>query len=131
MNEHENMIPCACCGELHDPDDLTMTRDGDLVCEDCLSDEYGYCEHCMDYVPFDELDYVNEGTPDAEVWCSRLRRDRPVRLRRGNRRLLVLLFLRRLTPTRQHPPVRLQARTRDRLPGPRGPEHHPHLRCGA
>ena len=73
MNEHENMIPCACCGELHDPDDLTTTRDGDLVCEDCLSDEYGYCEHCMEYVPFDELDYVNEGTPESECWCSSCR----------------------------------------------------------
>jgi hypothetical protein len=72
--DNMEMKNCIHCGESFEVDHLNETRDG-LVCDDCLSDDYGYCEHCNQYVPFDELSYVDQGTRDEEIWCDDCRTD--------------------------------------------------------
>lgn len=50
MNEK---FVCDICGAEHDADTLTRTADGNLVCEDCLSEKYAQCDSCGEWVPAD------------------------------------------------------------------------------
>ena len=42
-------VKCDNCGEYFLEEDLTETGDGYLVCEDCLDNDYFYCDGCAEY----------------------------------------------------------------------------------
>lgn len=60
MNDTEKRT-CDYCGEEHDLDELTATKNGDLVCWGCLDDHFFMCECCGEYVDADELISVDGG----------------------------------------------------------------------
>ena len=49
---------CDDCGKWVNKDSITRVKNGDWVCEDCLNN-YAYCQHCEEYVPEDEIKYVD------------------------------------------------------------------------
>lgn len=51
---------CANCGDWYAYDLTTTVAGGSRVCEDCLSNDYRYCEECDEYVPADDYDYDAE-----------------------------------------------------------------------
>ena len=73
MNENEKKI-CAICGEEHDVVDMTYVGDrDDYVCQNCLDDNYSFCEHCEEYHPADEAVEVHARTRygyDVQYWCD-------------------------------------------------------------
>lgn len=48
---------CADCGEWGYERDMYETHNGDMVCEDCLENNYARCDNCEDLFPADELHY--------------------------------------------------------------------------
>lgn len=50
---------CADCGcIIEDDDNAVQLSNGDWICDDCRDRDYGFCEHCEEYVPLDELTEV-------------------------------------------------------------------------
>ncbi len=45
----DRLSTCDCCGELTLNDYLTTTARGDVVCEDCLCNNYTVCDECGEY----------------------------------------------------------------------------------
>ena len=77
MNENE-MMTCSCCGTEFPADKLTLTGDGDYVCDDCLAENFAECDCCGEYFPKDNLtltangDEVCESCRDNEyTYCER------------------------------------------------------------
>lgn len=71
MNENEKKI-CAICGEEHDVEGMTMTGNGNMVCQDCLDEHYFLCEYCDEYHPVDYAQDVHcyRGSREVtECWC--------------------------------------------------------------
>ena len=60
MNETE-MFVCAKCGALVPADSLVRTAKGDLVCEDCLAENYAICDGCGEYFPLEDLTETGSG----------------------------------------------------------------------
>lgn len=55
---NEGMVQCAVCGEWYDEDDVCYTRDGDAVCNHCISDGVvHYCENCNEFYYEDDMIY--------------------------------------------------------------------------
>lgn len=52
-------VECSFCGEYHLRDEMTETEDG-LVCEYCLNNEYGYCESCETWQRMVNLNWCDE-----------------------------------------------------------------------
>ena len=48
-------ITCSCCGESYDEDDITYLNDGTPICNECLQDNYCYCENCGEWFRDDEV----------------------------------------------------------------------------
>lgn len=66
---------CDYCGAEHDLDELHETKNGDLVCTECLEEHFYMCECCGKYVDGDELVSVDnwgvfycEDCADAECY---------------------------------------------------------------
>lgn len=57
---------CACCGAVVKIADCTVTANGDLVCEECISREYGQCDECGEWFPCDELTETGNGNHVCE-----------------------------------------------------------------
>lgn len=45
---------CDCCEEYHIGEEYYIEREGIYVCEDCLDENYRYCENCEEYVYRDD-----------------------------------------------------------------------------
>ena len=55
----EEVFVCTICGEIFDEDKLTRTGDGELVCDDCLEENYEQCDECGEYYPSINMTDVN------------------------------------------------------------------------
>lgn len=63
-------IRCACCNEEFDSDTMTATSDG-YVCEDCIDNEYFFCEHCEEYHHNDDcVEVAVSWRGNTEYWCE-------------------------------------------------------------
>lgn len=63
---------CDHCGAEHAADELTETRDGEQVCDECLYRYYSQCDHCWALVLADELEAVyNDNCRQTfdGLWC--------------------------------------------------------------
>ena len=74
MSEDIALIECASCSSEYTPEDLSATRGGDLLCEDCRI----YCERCDNTEYSDGSRYVEGDGVYCEVcadnwtyWCER------------------------------------------------------------
>lgn len=84
ITEYYNLQKCSDCGYWHEIDMITCTADGEIVCEDCLSDHYVYidedaeyhhiddcvqCEKCGAWVFYDSEDNIKILDNDGDVVC--------------------------------------------------------------
>ena len=46
---------CAICEEKLSKKEGNIVKDGSLVCDDCLENDYACCDECGEYVLFDEM----------------------------------------------------------------------------
>lgn len=58
MNEK---FVCSVCGAELDAESLVTVANGDLVCEDCLAENFGTCADCGEYFPLADLTEVSGG----------------------------------------------------------------------
>lgn len=73
MSEDIELVECSNCSSDYTPDELTATRSGDVLCEDCRI----YCDRCEEYDYADNSRYVNGYGTYCEVcadnytfWCE-------------------------------------------------------------
>lgn len=66
----EEVKQCSDCGEWFDPDNMTYTATEECVCEDCLCNDYFWCEHCEEYEHIDGANTVKVGYRRTECWCD-------------------------------------------------------------
>ncbi len=73
MSEDIELVECSNCSSDYTPDELTATRSGDVLCEDCRI----YCDRCEEYDYADNSRYVNGCGTYCEVcadnytfWCE-------------------------------------------------------------
>ncbi len=57
---------CTMCGE--ETDEITVIDDVTRVCEDCLEDEFFYCDACGEYWLCDNLE--SHTLPDDRTVCK-------------------------------------------------------------
>lgn len=50
---------CADCDGLFYGDDMIYIEGTGYVCDDCIEDNYTYCEMCEEYVPNDEIEHID------------------------------------------------------------------------
>ena len=61
----ERGTDCDCCGRRFPAGELTLTADGDSVCQECLESRYGLCDHCGEIHALGGI--TREATCDGEI----------------------------------------------------------------
>lgn len=56
----DETLLCDCCNVRFWRDDLEEVANGDLICPDCLENNYAFCEHCEQYVRSDEINWCED-----------------------------------------------------------------------
>lgn len=58
-----DIVKCYDCGDYYNASLTTITHDCNAVCEDCLSNDYFYCDDCHEYYDIDTDSYsINNGS---------------------------------------------------------------------
>ena len=66
MSMHDDHGTCTRCGAENEA--LTIIDDVDRVCDDCLANDYFYCEECCEYW---DLEFVEQyKLKDGRVICE-------------------------------------------------------------
>lgn len=55
---------------LRDECEITTVQNGDDVCQDCLENDYSFCEDCEEYCHNDDMVYINNGYRDEGYVCQ-------------------------------------------------------------
>ena len=65
----ESTYCCECC-ESRISEDCVISIDGCSYCEDCVRDNFTYCECCDEYIPNDESVYINDKDEHVCQHCA-------------------------------------------------------------
>lgn len=54
-------VECYHCGEMVEEEQTSIDCYGNVICEDCVENEYFVCEDCGELIPADEIVSINDG----------------------------------------------------------------------
>lgn len=69
--ENQELVKCSHCEEDFKADEITAIHNGSKVCENCLSNDFSYCDDTSEYYPNDEMIlvyYSNSTGRKCEKW---------------------------------------------------------------
>jgi hypothetical protein len=61
---------CDCCDEYYDTENMRSVANGDFVCQECLENEYFYCEINEDYYHNDQMNVIHNSRGHQIVICD-------------------------------------------------------------